>query len=107
MQKGFGNVIKGITELQKRMEGIQAELLASVYTGESAQGLVTVEMTGQGALKSLVIDPTVLREDAETVASLVQVAVNRAFDAKEAAAKEKLSKVSGMLPFGIKLPGIG
>jgi len=108
MQKNIGGLLKGITELQKRMETIQNELTSAVYRAEAAQGLVKVEMTGKGEIKSLVIDPSVLQEDAETVADLVRVACGKAFDAKEAAAKAKLAGVSsGLLPMGFKLPGLG
>lgn len=107
MQKNLGGLLKSITELQKRMETIQRELADAVYPGDAAQGLVKVEMTGKGEIKSLNIDPSVLQEDAETVADLVRVACNKAFEAKEAAAKAKLASVSsGLLPMGLKIPGM-
>ncbi len=108
MQKNLGGMLKGITELQKRMDAVQKEIAEATFEGAAAQGMVKVTMTGKGEIKSVSIDPSVMTEDAETVADLVTVAARKAYDSKEALAKQKLSGIaSGLLPMGLKIPGLG
>jgi nucleoid-associated protein EbfC len=108
MQKNMGSVIKGITELQKRVEKAQAEIAEAEFSGEAAGGLVKVRMTGKGELVRVDVDPSVLSEGAETVGDLVVVASRKAYENKEALAKQKLSGLtSGLLPLGFKIPGLG
>lgn len=108
MQKNLGGMLKGINELQKRMDTVQKEIAEQVFEGNSAQGMVKVKMTGKGEIKSVAIDPSLMTEDSETLGDLVTVAAKNAYDAKEAVAKEKLSGIAkGLLPMGLKLPGLG
>ena len=106
--QNIGKLLKGLTEMQKRMEGAQAALAVAEFTGEAANGLVKVVMTGKGEIKSLFIDPSVMTEDSETLADLVVVASRKAHEAKEVMAKDKLAGMAtGLLPLGMKLPGFG
>jgi len=106
--KNVGGMLKSIMDLQKKMDSIQKEIAEKSFEGDSAGGLVKLEMTGKGEVTKLVIDPEVLKEDAETVSDLVVVALNSAYNKKEAFSKEKLASVSaGLLPLGLKLPGLG
>lgn len=108
MSKGMPAMFKGLMDLQRKMDAIQKELGDAVFTGEAAGGLVKVTMTGKGEIKSVTFDPDVLKsEDAETVGDLVVVATRKAYEQKEAMAKEKLATVTaGVLPFGLKVPGM-
>jgi DNA-binding YbaB/EbfC family protein len=108
MQPNIGKMLKGMQELQRRMDTIQTELGDAVFEGEAANGLVKVSVTGKGEIKRVVIDPSVMTEDSDTVADLVVVAAKKAHDAKEVVAKQKLASVSsGLLPLGLKIPGLG
>lgn len=108
MSANLGKMLKGLTAMQAKMDTIQAELGAAVFEGEAAQGLVKVSVTGKGEIKRVVIDPSVLTEDADTIGDLVVVAAKKAHDAKELVAKQKLATVSsGLLPLGLKIPGLG
>lgn len=101
-------MLKGISELQKRMAAVQTELEAASFTGESAEGIVKVTITGKGELTRVVIDPMAMTEDPETLADLVVVASRKAHAAKEVVAKEKLATLTvGALPFGLKIPMSG
>lgn len=103
-----GKLLKTIMDMQSKMDAVQKELAETNYDGSSANGLVTVKVSGKGEVSGLVIDPEVLSEDAETVADLVTIAINNASSKKEALAKEKLAKLSsGLMPLGLKLPGLG
>lgn len=108
MQQGMPKMFKGLMDLQKKMDAVQQELGVAVFEGASAGGLVKVSMTGKGELKSVVIDPAVLTsEDAETVGDLIVVATRKAYEAKEEVAKSKLAAATaGVLPFGLKMPGM-
>lgn len=102
------NPIAMLMKLQQQMTTIQKAAEEAQFEGVAQNGLVTVAMRGTGELEKLNIDPSVLEEDAETVAALVLVAAGDAYKKKEAFAKQQLSKVAGsMNPLGVKLPGIG
>lgn len=104
----MGKMVSAIAEMQKKTDAIQKELSEAVYDGDAANGLVKVQVTGKGEIKNLVLSPALFTEDAETVADLITVAHRKAFDAKEKHAKEKLGSIAaGILPLGIKLPGLG
>jgi DNA-binding YbaB/EbfC family protein len=108
MQPNLGKMLKSMTELQRKMDVIQKELGDAEFEGESAQGLVKVLVTGKGEIKRVTIDPSVMTEDAGLVGDLVVVAAKKAHDAKELVAKGKLATVSaGLLPMGLKIPGLG
>lgn len=108
MQQNLGKMLKGINELQKRVETAQNEIAAAQFDGAAANGLVKVIISGKGELKRVTIDPSLMSEDADTVADLIVVATNKAHEAKEVLAKQKLSGLaSGLLPMGLKIPGLG
>lgn len=103
-----GKLLSTLNAMQKRVTETQKKLSASTYNGDTAGGLVKTTINGDGELKSLVIDPAVLQEGADLVADLVMAAYNVAFTAKEKAAKEALgSMATGLMPLGLKFPGIG
>jgi DNA-binding YbaB/EbfC family protein len=108
MQQNLGKLLSSLNQMQKRMDSIQAEMAAATFDAEAGGGLARVSMSGKGELLRVWLDPAVMSEDAETIADLVTVAARKAFDAKEAMAKERLGTVaSGLMPLGIKLPGLG
>lgn len=108
MNKNIGGMLKGIQQLQSRMEKIQTELSQAVYNGDAGGGVVHVTVTGKGELKSLKLNPSLMSESVEVLEDLVIAAMNVAHTRKEAAAKEKLGDIaSGALPFGMKIPGLG
>jgi DNA-binding YbaB/EbfC family protein len=108
MQQNMGKMLKSLGTMQKKMDTVQQELGDAIFEGSAANGLVKVSMTGKGDIKSVKIDPAVMSEDADTVGDLVVVATRKAYEAKEVMAKQKLATISsGLLPFGMKIPGLG
>lgn len=108
MQKNLGKMMSTLAALQKKGDAIQKELAAATFEGSAADGLVRVQMSGKGELVRVTIDPSLLNEDAETLGDLVTVAGKKAYEAKEAMAKEKLASLAeGVMPFGLKVPGFG
>ena len=68
----FMKMMKQAKEMQSRMSGLQDELALIEATGSSGAGLVTVTVSGKGEMKSLRIDPSLLKpEEAEILEDLV------------------------------------
>ena len=66
--------------------------------------MVTVVVNGAKQLLSLKIDPEVVsKEDVEMLQDLIVAAIN---DAQRKADDEMANKMGGMLPPGLKIPGM-
>lgn len=99
----FGDPRKMMKQLQQAQERLQAEVAAIVVEASSGGGAVKVEMDGQKVLKTLTIDPEVVKSgDVEMLQDLVLTAVNEATRKVEAAVQEKVGALTG----GLKLPGM-
>ncbi len=92
-------------QMQADMERAQADLARTEITGTAGGGLVTAIVSGDGELKSLTIDPSVVDPaDIETLADLVVAAVR---DATRTAA-EMSNASAGAVPAGLSgLGGLG
>ena len=102
------NLIKTLTSAHLAMTKIQEELNVTEFDGSSGGGLVKVVINGTGKALSAHIDPSVLKEDTETVEALFIAAVNAANSKKEVVAKERLKGATGkLLPAGLSIPGLG
>ena len=96
-----------VKEMQSKMESMQAELEELEAEGMSAGGMVTVTLTGKGAMKGLKIDPSLLKEgEEEILEDLIIAAHNAAKGRAEDLAKEKTAELTAGLPIppGMKLP---
>ncbi|MEM7565712.1 MAG: YbaB/EbfC family nucleoid-associated protein [Pseudomonadota bacterium] len=101
------NLMKKAQEMQAKVGEMQTELEGITVEGSAGAGLVTVEATAKGAIKSLKIDPSLLKpEEAEIVEDLVMAAFNDARTKAEAVAQEKMQGITGglSLPPGFKMP---
>ena len=103
----FAGMMKQAQAMQQRMAEAQAELEALEVSGESGGGAVKLSLTAKGDLKSLSIDPSLLKpEDAEMLEDLIVSAHAQARSKADAAMAEKMKSVTGglQLPPGLKLP---
>jgi nucleoid-associated protein EbfC len=106
----FGDLMgmmKQAKELQSRMEAMQEEVAALEVSGSAGGGLVTVTMNGKSEMRSIKIDPSLMKtEEAEIVEDLIVAACNDARARAEAALAEKMREMTGglQLPPGMKLP---
>jgi DNA-binding YbaB/EbfC family protein len=94
-------------EMQAKMADLQNELALIEVTGVAGAGLVTVTIDGKGAMKSVHIDPTLLKpEEGEIVEDLIVAAHRDAHGKAEAAIAAKMAEVTGGLdlPPGLRLP---
>ena len=98
---GLGDMMK---QAQQMQEQLQKQMTALRVEGNAGGGMVTVVVNGAKQLQSLKIDPEVVsKEDVEMLQDLIVAAIN---DAHRKADEEMQQKMGGMLPPGMKLPGM-
>jgi DNA-binding YbaB/EbfC family protein len=97
----FLGMMKQAMQLQSKMKALQDELAHVEVSGSSGGGLVTVTMTAKMEVKSLKIDPSLVKADeAEVLEDLIVAATNDARRKAEATMQEKMSSLTG----GMQLP---
>lgn len=94
----MANLMKQAQQMQQQMAAAQQELDATEVTGTAGGGVISAVVTGNGELKSMTIDPSVVDPaDTETLADLVVAAVRDATASATKLANEKLGPVAGSL----------
>lgn len=99
-------MMKQAQQLQSKMETMQAELEAIEVEGQSGGGLVKVTLNGKMTLKSVRIDPSLLKADeGEILEDLILAAHQDAKVKAERILQEKMQEATGGLPIppGLKL----
>lgn len=100
--KNIGQLMKQAQEMQTKMSELQEKLAEATVEGAAGGGLVTVMATCKNEVKSLKIDPSLLKaEEVDMLEDLIVAAVNDARAKAEAKASEEMSQLTG----GLKLPG--
>ena len=105
--KNLAGLMKQASQMQKKMEEMQAALEASTHEGVAGAGMVVLTLNGKGEMKSMRIDPRLADpNEIEMLQDLVMAAHADARRKMDAAAKEEMQKVTGGLdlPPGLKLP---
>ena len=93
--------------MQQQLMVAQQELAEAEVSGQAGNGLVTVTLTGEGAVKSLRIDPSIVDpSDVETLQDLVVGALEDAHRALSELATQKMGPLAGGLSGGLGLPGL-
>ncbi len=103
----INDMMKQVQAMQSRMSDMQARVEQLTVTGQSGGGMVKVTLNGKGVMKSLAIEPSLLKpEDREIVEDLIVTAHNDAKAKAEALMAEEMKQVTGGLPLppGLKLP---
>jgi DNA-binding YbaB/EbfC family protein len=98
--------MKQAAELKTKMEAMQAELDQIEVEGSAGGNLVTVKINAKGELKSVSIDPSLMKPDEkEIVEDLLVAAHAEARRKAEALLQEKMQALTGGLPIppGMKL----
>ena len=99
-------MMKQAQEIQGRMQKMQEELADLEVEGQSGGGLVRVRLNGKLEVRSLKIDPSLIKaEEAEMLEDLVIAAFQDAKTKAEAAVQVKMQEITGglALPPGLKL----
>ncbi|MDB4883564.1 MAG: protein ybaB, partial [Gemmatimonadetes bacterium] len=90
-------------EMQGKFQKLQEELQQQTVKASSGGGMVTVEVNGQGTVRSIKIDPSVVSSaDVEMVEDLLLVAITEEQKKSQEIAQQEMGKLTGGLPF--KLP---
>lgn len=101
--KNLGDLQKIAREMQTRMQQIQEELAQATVEGTAGGGAVTVVMTGAQEIKSVKIEPGVVRpDDVEMLQDLVLAALAEAIRKSKELAAERVGGVTG----GMNIPGL-
>ncbi|MGB6119152.1 MAG: YbaB/EbfC family nucleoid-associated protein [Mesorhizobium sp.] len=105
--KDLLNIMGKAKEMQAKFQAMQEEMTQIEATGQSGGGLVSVTLSGKGELKSLKIDPSLLKTDeGEILEDLIVAAHNDAKQKVETVMQEKTRELTAGLPIppGMKLP---
>jgi nucleoid-associated protein EbfC len=98
------NIQDMMKKAQQMQEHLQKQMSELRVEGNAGGGMVTVVINGAKQVQSVKIDPEVVsKEDVGMLQDLIVAALN---DAYRKADDEMTKNVGGMLPPGIKLPGM-
>ena len=93
--------MKQAAQMQERL---QKDMSAVRVEGNAGGGMVTVVVNGAKQVQSITIDPEVVSKD--DVGMLQDLIVAAIADAHRKADEAMAQKMGGMLPPGMKLPGL-
>jgi nucleoid-associated protein EbfC len=98
------NIQDMMKKAQQMQEQLQKQMSELRVEGNAGGGMVTVVINGAKQIQSLKIDPEVVsKEDVGMLQDLIVAALN---DAHRKADDEMTKNVGGILPPGLKLPGM-
>ena len=101
----FFKMVQQAQQMQSRLQEMQQELQNRTVTGTAGGGMVSVEADGQGSVRRVKIDASVVNPaDVEMLEDLVLVAVTEAQRKAKALAEEEMGKLAGGLNLPFKLP---
>jgi DNA-binding YbaB/EbfC family protein len=103
----FMGMMKQAKQLQEKMQQMQEEVAALSIDGQSGGGLVKVTVNGKSELKSIHIDPSLMKADeVEILEDLIVAAIGDARARAEAELATRMQAMAGGmgLPPGLKLP---
>lgn len=104
MKFGMSDIMQQAQKLQEEMQRIQEGLKEKTVTAEAGGGMVKVTISGANEIRSIEIEPDVIKpDDKEMLEDLVVAAVNKAIQAAADMAQAEMQGVSGMIP---KIPGL-
>ncbi len=105
-QPNMQQMLKQVQKMQAEMMAAQESLKDELVDASAGGGMVTVQVTGELALKSITIDPQAVDpEDIELLQDMVLAAVNEGLRAAQELASSKLGGITGGLG-GLGLPGM-
>ena len=100
-------LMKQAREMQAKMQEMQEGLAEVEAEGTSGGGMVTVTLSGKGAMKAVSIDPSLVKEgEGDILEDLILAAHNQAKERLEDVIAEKTRELTAGLPIppGMKLP---
>jgi DNA-binding YbaB/EbfC family protein len=105
---GLAKLLKQAQELQENLEKVKEELGELQVEGTSGGGMVRVRANGRMEILKVDISPEALDpSNPKKLEDLVAAAVNQALGKARRAADERMAKLTtGILPPGMKWPGL-
>ena len=102
----FTDLITQAKKMQEKMKETQEALKKIEVEGISGGQVVKIIMNGDGELKKISLDQTLLKESKEIIEDLIVAAHNDAKSKLKKKTSEEITKVTGgiNLPPGFKLP---
>ena len=98
------NIQDMMKQAQQMQERLQKEMTGLRVEGNAGGGMVIVLVNGANQVQSITIDPEVVsKDDVTMLQDLIVAALN---DAHRKADEAMSQKMGGMLPPGMKLPGM-
>jgi len=98
------NIQQIMKQAQQMQERIQKQMAELRVEGNAGGGMVTVIVNGAKQVQSLTIDPEVVsRDDVPMLQDLIVAALN---DAHRKVDEELTRSLGGMLPPGLRIPGL-
>jgi len=98
------NIQEMMKQAQQMQDRLQKEMAGLRVEGNAGGGMVTVIVNGGKQVQSIAIDPEVVsKDDVGMLQDLIVAAIN---DAHRKADEAMAQKMGGMLPPGMKLPGM-
>lgn len=91
---GVGKLLKQAQKMQKQMEAVQQELAEKILEISSGGGAITIQITGQGEMRSIKIDPEFLKEEVGFVEETLLAAVQEASAKAKQVSEEAMSAVT-------------
>jgi len=97
--KDFMNMMKQAKELQSKMAEMQAEIEQLTRDGTAGAGLVSVTVNGKGEMRSVSVDPSLMKPDEKEILEDLIVAAHADAKAKmEEALQDKMKDMTGGMP---------
>lgn len=104
MSFNINNLMKQAQKIQQEILKIQDELASLTVEGEAAGSGVKVIASGQGDILQIKIPKEIVSpDDVEMLEDLILMAVRDALQKAQNLSKEKMG---GIIPGGIKIPGL-
>jgi DNA-binding YbaB/EbfC family protein len=101
----FMKMLQQAQEMQGRLQQMQQELENKTVTASSGGGMVTATADGKGQVRSIRIDPAVVKpDDVEMLEDLVIAAVSEVQKKAGEMAQEEMQKLTGGLSLPFRLP---
>lgn len=99
----MNQVMRQAQAMQRKLKKAQDELAALSFEGSAGGGMVKAQMSGEGELTSVTIDPAVVDpDDVDLLQDMVLAAVAEAMRARGAAEDRLMGPVAG----GLGIPGM-
>ncbi len=103
----IAKMMKQAQEMQAKLGQMQAQMEATEFEGQSANGAVKLTLTGKGKMTKIALDASVVNAaEKDMLEDLIMLAHNDAKNKADAALADAMGSVtSGLnLPPGMKLP---